>query len=217
MVVVGQRIGPGRKRRFPRSLGQGFKSNQGLAGKHRALARGDGYQRRIGCAIDVLESVERCQLRIVGVEQAAVVVGDADEPGPGGQRKHQKAGEPDDQPSAAQNGGGVAVQRHGRHRFSERCPGREGRPTGIPRIPASAAGAGAQSAIGKAAWTGFIAPVLPLRRLLGIDMVRQFVADALLVEHGYVENCGEVHIFPGPFRDQPVPQALDSVQRAEPP
>ena len=47
---------------------------------------------------------------------------------------------------------------------------------------------------------GFIEPALPLGRLFGIDMVRQSVADALLVEHGYVENCGEVHVLPGPVR-----------------
>ena len=118
--IVGERVDPGRMRRAPRCFGQFLNGPQRLAGKYAALSGRNGNQGRIGCAVGVLECVECNQLRVVVVEQAAEIVGDADEAGACRHGQHEQRGENKDQPSKSQEDGGVSIQRLRDHRFGFR-------------------------------------------------------------------------------------------------
>ena len=117
MGVVGERVdssGPGRA---PRGRGQLLDCTERFTGEHRAFPGRNGDQRSIGRGVGRLQRVECKELRVVLVEQAAVVVRNPDERDTRRHHQHDQRREPGDQPSAVQDGGEIAVQPGGRHRL----------------------------------------------------------------------------------------------------
>ena len=108
MGVVGERVDPAGIGRFPPRFGQLLDRAERLAGEHRALLRRYGDQRGVGCGECRLQRVERLELGVVCLEQAAIVVRDPDESGAPRHRQHEQRGQHEDRPSIAQNEGGVA-------------------------------------------------------------------------------------------------------------
>ena len=87
MGVVGEGVDPSGIRRAPRGFGQLLNGAQRLASEHRPFTRRDGDQSRIGRGVGFLQRIECGELRIVLVEQAAVIVRDGDE---AGARRHDQ-------------------------------------------------------------------------------------------------------------------------------
>ena len=108
--IVGEGVDPSGPGRTPRGFGQLLDRAERPAGVHRALFGSNGNQRRIGRGVGVLQRFECGELRVVFGEHAAVVVRDADEAGASRHDQHEQRGERGDQPAAAQDGRGVAVQ-----------------------------------------------------------------------------------------------------------
>ena len=111
VVVVGQRVDADGVRRLPGGLRQRLHQAECLAGEDRG-AGGYGDQRRVGLGVGLLQRVVGEQLRVVLVEQHAVVVGDADEHGARREREHGEPRHGDHRPTLVQHRRRKAVQRH---------------------------------------------------------------------------------------------------------
>ena len=88
MGIIGKGVDAIGIRRAPRGFGQLLYRTKRLAGEHRALPGCDGNQRRMGYGVGIFQGVESGKLRIAFVEQAAVIVRDADEAGAPGHSQH---------------------------------------------------------------------------------------------------------------------------------
>jgi hypothetical protein len=80
---------------------------EGLGGKQVALLRGQNEQDAVVLAVDVLEAGEGRETGIVGAEEGAVVGGEIEEEGAGGEWSDQDQGCDDNRPAPAGDPGQV--------------------------------------------------------------------------------------------------------------